>query len=196
MPLTHHAMPPTFALRDSDASDIDAPLLGILLQAGTDLPPELRKLDESLGGALTRSLERGDFKGGRDESLHLDGAGGHADRLLLVGVGTPTEPAAAYRRGASLLGRQAQRTGAGALAVAAPGSDPALVESIVVGIAMGAWQYEDMKSPPAVTVKAKALPVITRPPRFSICCDAARKSHPFPFLARRPKNTSTPLYAG
>jgi len=150
-------MPPTFVLRDSDASEIDAPLLGILLPAGTDLPPELRKLDESLGGALTRSLERGDFKGGRDESLHLDGAAGRADRLLLVGVGTPTEPAAAYRRGASLLGRQAQRTGAGALAVAAPGSDPALVESIVVGIAMGAWQYEDMKSPPPENERKKPL---------------------------------------
>jgi len=154
-------MPPTFALRDGDAADIDTPLLGVLLQAGTDLPPELRKLDDSLGGALTRSLERGDFKGARDESLHLDGAGGRADRLLLVGLGTPAEPAAAYRRGGSLLGRQAQRTGAGTLAVVAPGADSALIESIGLGVAMGAWQYEDLKSPPPETERKKPLTKVT-----------------------------------
>jgi leucyl aminopeptidase len=150
-------MPLTFALRDGDAADIDTPLLGVLLRAGTELPSELGQLDEALGGALTRSLERGDFKGGRDETLHLDGAGGRAARLLLVGVGTPIEPAAAYRRGASLLGRQAQRTGAGALAVVAPGADAALVEAIAIGIAMGAWDYQDLKSPPPEADRKKSL---------------------------------------
>jgi leucyl aminopeptidase len=150
-------MPLTFALRDGDAADIDTPLLGVLLQTGTELPSELRQLDDALGGALTRSLERGDFKGGRDETLHLDGAGGRAARLLLVGVGTPTEAAAAYRRGASLLGRQAQRTGAGALAVVAPGADASIIEPVVLGIAMGAWEYQDLKSPPPEAERKKPL---------------------------------------
>jgi leucyl aminopeptidase len=150
-------MPLTFALRDGDAADIETPLLGVLLQAGTDVPSELRRLDDALGGAITRSLQRGDFKGGRDESLHLDGGGGRAARLLIIGLGAPTEPAAAYRRGAALLGRQAQRTGAGTVAVVAPDAEAALIEPIAIGIAMGAWDYPDLKSPPPEAERKKPL---------------------------------------
>src|SRR4029450_6643743 len=103
----------TFALRDGDAADIDTPLLGVLLQAGTEVPSELRELDQRLNGALTRAFERGDFKGARDESLHFAGASSRASRVLLIGLGTPTEPMAALRRGASLLGRPGHKVGGG-----------------------------------------------------------------------------------
>ena len=46
----------TFALRSGDAAEIDAPLLAVLLQTGTELPGQLRTLDERLGGALSRAL--------------------------------------------------------------------------------------------------------------------------------------------
>lgn len=154
-------MPLTFALRDGNAADIETPLLGILLQAGTDLPSELHALNDAVGGALARSLERGDFKGGRDESLHLDGGGSNAARVLLIGIGTPTEPAAAYRRGAALLGRQAHRMGAGSLAVTAPGADTPLIEAVVIGVAMGAWEYQDLKSPPPPAERKKPLAKVT-----------------------------------
>ncbi|HEX6051761.1 MAG TPA: leucyl aminopeptidase, partial [Gemmatimonadaceae bacterium] len=62
-----------------------------------------------------------------------------------------------YRRGASLLGRQAQRTGAGSLAVVAPGAHAALIEAVAVGIAMGAWEYQDLKSPPPEAERKKPL---------------------------------------
>jgi leucyl aminopeptidase len=147
----------TFALRDGDAADIDTPLLGVLLQAGTEVPSELRELDQRLNGALTRAFERGDFKGGRDESLHFDGASSRASRVLLIGLGTPTEPMAALRRGASLLGRQGHKMGAGSLAACAPGTDSTGVESIAVGLSMGAWEYVDLKTPPPEAERKKPL---------------------------------------
>jgi leucyl aminopeptidase len=190
----------TFALRGGDAADIEIPLLGVLLQAGTDLSPELRRLDEAMGGALTRSLQRGDFKGGRDETLHLDGAGAGAQRVLLVGVGTPTEPVAAYRRGASLLGRQAHRTGAGSLAVVAPAADGGAVESIAIGLAMGAWDYTDLKTPPPEPERKKPLTkatIIAEPTRETRDALAAGEAIAAGYavsrlLAQMPGNLCTP----
>jgi leucyl aminopeptidase len=110
-----------------------------------------------MGGALSRALERGDFKGARDETLHFDGAPSRAARVLLVGLGTPTQPSAGLRRGASLLGRQGHRMGAGSLAVIAPGSDADAVESIAVGLNMGAWEYIDLKTPPPEAERKQPL---------------------------------------
>jgi leucyl aminopeptidase len=81
--------------------------------------------------------------------------------VFLVGLGTPTEPAGAYRRAASLLGRHGQRIGAGSLAVIAPGADAAQVETIAVGVAMGAWDYQDLKSPPPEAERKKPLAKVT-----------------------------------
>ena len=149
----------TFALRSGDAAEIDAPLLGVLLPTGTDLPGQLRTLDERLGGALSRALQRGDFRGARDETLHFDGGESGAGRVLLIGLGTPAAdaPAAAFRRGAALLARQGHRMGAGALAAVAPGADNDTIESMVVGLAMGAWEYVDLKTPPPEAERKKPL---------------------------------------
>ena len=148
----------TLAVRDGDAADVNTPLLGILLQAGTDLPGELRTLDERLGGSLVRSLARGDFRGARDETLHLDGGSSKAGRVLLVGLGAPTEPAAAaLRRGAALLARQGHRMGVGALAVLAPRADAESVEAVAIGLNMGAWEYIDLKTPPPEAERKKPL---------------------------------------
>jgi leucyl aminopeptidase len=147
----------TLALRDSDPAEIETPLLGVLLPSGTELPGELRTLDERLGGALARALERGDFRGARDETLHFDGAASRAARVLLVGLGTLTEPSAAYRRGASLLGRQGHRMGAGSLAVVAPGAGDDGIEPIAIGLNLGPWEYIDLKTPPPEAERKKPL---------------------------------------
>jgi leucyl aminopeptidase len=147
----------TLALRDADAAEVETPLLGVLLQSGTELPAELRTLDERLGGALSRALERGDFRGAKDETLHFDGAESRAGRVLLVGLGTPPEAAAGYRRAASLLGRQAHRLGAGALTVVAPGADDDAIEPIAIGLNLGAWEYIDLKTPPPEAERKKPL---------------------------------------
>ena len=147
----------TLALRDGDAADISTPLLGVFLQTGNELPTALSLLDEKLGGALSRSLERGDFRGARDETLHFDGATSAVGRVLLVGMGTPTEPAASYRRASALLGRRAHGMGAGSVAVIAPGADDDAVESIAIGLNMGAWEYIDLKTPPPEAERKKPL---------------------------------------
>jgi leucyl aminopeptidase len=147
----------TLALRDGDAADIESPLLSVLLQAGTELPTDLSRLDEKLGGALSRALRRGDFRGARDETLHFDGAASAAGRVLLVGLGTPTELAASYRRASALLGRQAHRMGVGSVAVIAPGGGDESVESIAIGLNMGAWEYIDLKTPPPEAERKKPL---------------------------------------
>ena len=152
-----HAMALTLALRDGDAADIDTPLLGVLLQTGNELPSALSRLDDKLGGALARSLARGDFRGARDETLHFDGATSGAGRVLLVGMGTPTETAASYRRASALLGRRAHGMGAGSVAVIAPGSDDDAVESIAIGLNMGPWEYIDLKTPPPEAERKKPL---------------------------------------
>jgi len=147
----------SLALRDGDAADIDTPLLGVLLPAGTEMPGALRALDDRLGGAIRRTLDRGDFRGARDESLHLDGGSSRAGRVLLVGLGTPTELPAALRRGASLLGRKAHGMGVGALAVVAPGTDADAAEAIAIGLNLGAWEYLDLKTPPPEAERKKPL---------------------------------------
>jgi len=151
----------TFALRGGDAADIDTPLLGVLVPAGTDVPDELRGLDDAMGGALGRAFERRDFRGARDESLHLDGGASKAGRVLLVGTGSAEDPMPGLRRGAALLGRQAQRMGAGSLAVIAPGADTAAVESMAIGVAMGAWDYSDLKAPPPEEERKTPLARVT-----------------------------------
>jgi leucyl aminopeptidase len=147
----------TLALRGGDAADVETPLLGVLLQAGTDLPTELAALDSALGGALTRSLERGDFRGARDESLHLEGGGTRASRVLLIGLGTPTETSAAYRRGASLLARQAHRMGAGSVAVVPLTESEENLEAVAIGLNLGPWEYLDLKTPPPEQERKKPL---------------------------------------
>jgi leucyl aminopeptidase len=147
----------TFALRDDDAAETEAPLLGVLLQAGTELPDRLRALDGRLGGALSRAFGRGDFRGARDEMIGFDGASSQAGRVLLIGLGTPTEPSAALRRGASLLARQAHKSGAGTVAAFAPDAQADAIESIAVGLSMGAWEYIDLKTPPPEAERKKPL---------------------------------------
>ena len=160
----------TFALRDDDAADIDAPVLGILLPAGTELPDGLRALDERLGGALSRALERGEFRGARDEMIGFDGGSSGAGRVLLIGLGAATEPVAALRRGASLLGRQAHKSGAGTVAAFAPSGDADGVESIAIGLSMGAWEYVDLKTPPPEAERKKPLT------RATIVADGSRQA--------------------
>ena len=147
----------TLALRGGDAADVETPLLGVLLQAGTDVPTELRALDAALGGALARTFDRGDFRGARDESLHLEGGASNASRVLLIGLGTLTEPGAAFRRGAALLARQAHRMGAGSIAVVSPSTVEDDLEAIAVGLNLGCWEYLDLKTPPPAEERKKPL---------------------------------------
>jgi leucyl aminopeptidase len=127
---------------------LDIPLLVVAQASGAALDAALAPLDATLGGALTRTLERRDFRGGRDETLHITGAATGPKRVLLLGIGKATDRASALRRAGALAGRQGGKMGVGELAFYAGPIDAVETEAIAVGLAAGAWDYTDTKTPP------------------------------------------------
>jgi leucyl aminopeptidase len=139
-------MPIALSVRSTDLAALDTPLLVVALGAQPQLDEALRTVDSTLGGALGRSLERRDFRGGRDETLHLAGGAKGVQRVLLVGVAAGERPNA-LRRAAALAARRAHGMGVGTLAFYAGSMDATELENVAVGLAMGPWEYRDLKSP-------------------------------------------------
>ena len=132
----------------ADLGALDAPLLVVALPSGGLLDTALVALDGALGGVLARSLERRDFRGGRDETLHFAGAASGPARILLLGVGKATDRVSALRRAGAIAARQAGRMGTGSLAFYAGLLDAREAEALVVGLNAGAWEYTDTKTAP------------------------------------------------
>jgi leucyl aminopeptidase len=153
-------MPVSFSLRADDPSALDTPLLVVLLPKPTGVPAELHALDEALGGSLERTLARRDFRGGRDEVLHLGGGASGPQRIVLVGIAS-ADDRSAVRRAASLAGRQAAKYGVAGCAVVAPGLAPDLLEVVATGIALGAWDYDELKTPPPAEERKPKLEQVT-----------------------------------
>lgn len=141
-------MPLTISARAANPATLNTPLLVALLPTGTELPTHLKALDKAVGGAIGRTLRRGDFRGGRDEVLHLTGGSRGPRRVLLVGYGTPTDRPLALRRAATLAARQAHRLGAGSLALLAGAVDAREAEQVLVGLQLGCWEFTDLRTPP------------------------------------------------
>lgn len=154
-------MPLSFAVRTGDAATVPTPLLAVLLGSGRELPRGLRALDAALGGSLERVITRGDFRGGRDETLHVLGNETGPARILLVGVGQGADRALSYRRAATLAARQTHRMGSGAMTIFAPGARDADVEGIIAGASLGCWEYTDLKTPPPVEERRAPLESVT-----------------------------------
>ena len=126
-----------------------SPLLVVALPAKPAVDGALRKLDDALGGALGRSISRQDFRGSRDETLHLGGvAGDGPQRVLLVGMGKVTERRSALRRAAAIAARHAAKYGTGTLQFWAGALTAEEIEAAVVGLAAGAWEFKELKSAP------------------------------------------------
>jgi leucyl aminopeptidase len=136
-----------FSTRDAQLRSLDVPLLVLALAKGTELDDRMRGLDDALGGAISRVLERRDFRSGRDETMHLVGATKGPERILLVGMGGESDSPVAIRRAAMIAARFARRTGAREIAWY-HGNGAAGVENAVIGLSMGAWEYSDTKTPP------------------------------------------------
>jgi leucyl aminopeptidase len=141
-------MPFSISVRPADAGAREAPLLAIALRKGRDLPAELSAIDEALGGALRRALEGGDFRGQRDETLHLTGPADGPRRVLLLGMGDAEPAAPAHKRAGALAARTAAKWGVPSVAFLAPGAAADALEQAVVGLHAGAWKYDDLKSRP------------------------------------------------
>ncbi len=162
-------MPLSLEVRSSDVTSVATPLLVLLLPASRRLPPALRPLDAATDGLLSQTLQRGDFRGERDETLHLSGREGRARRLLLVGIGTPKDVGLALRRAATLAARQAQRMGVGSMTVWGGRLDARGVEGVGVGVQLGSWEYNDLRTPPPDESRRAPLTAAT-----ILVADAAR----------------------
>lgn len=138
-----------------DLGSLDTPLLVLALPSAPTLTPELQPVDGITNGALGRALSRRDFRGGRDETLHLSGGSAGVQRVLLIGMGTPSDRAAGLRRAAMLAGRQGNKLGVGKLAFFAGAVTAAEIEVVGVGLAAGAWDFKELKTaPPAEDERA------------------------------------------
>lgn len=154
-------MPLSIAARAANLATLNTPLLALLLPAGSDMPSDLKALDKAMGGAIGRTLRRRDFRGGRDETLHLSGASRGPRRLLLVGYGSAPTRALALRRAATLATRQAHKLGVGTMTIAAGSVDAAEAEAVLVGAQLGCWEYVELRTPPAEDERREPLDEVT-----------------------------------
>lgn len=135
-----------FAVSLTSPQRLDAAFTAVALGPDADGRP-LATLDQALGGVIRRAIKAGEFRGGRDETLHLTGGAQGRRRVLLVGTGTPGHAPSAARRAAAIAARAARRLGTGKLTFWAPAlQDAACVESAIAGLYLGAWSW-DLKSP-------------------------------------------------
>ena len=182
---------------------LDAPLVALALGPDASLGAAVAALDREMGGVIARCVQQKEFRGDKDEVLHLTGGPKGAHRVLLVGLGTPSHRVTALRRAASLAARRVRQLGVPAMALHAPGVSRAEeIEALTAGLMAGAWEYADLKS---------SLPLDQqRPPLASavlVVTDVAKAKSAFAAglalgegqgLARRlammPGNLCTPAY--
>jgi leucyl aminopeptidase len=134
-------------LRQPGTLNAGNPLVAVILDEGLAVPPGLAAADAAGGGQLRRAIDTRDFRGAKDELLHVTLVGDGPRRMLLVGTGTVTDRPNSLRRAAALAARQAVALGVGELAVFAPDLAERDVEGIAAGIYAGAWEYTELKSP-------------------------------------------------
>ena len=114
-------------------------------------------LDTAAQGALSRSIDMKDFRGSRDETLHLTGLTKGPRRLLLVGMGTVTDRRASLRRAATLAARNAHRLGVGEMVWYSDQLSPEEIEAVTIGLIAGSWEYADLKTPAPEAERRKPL---------------------------------------
>jgi leucyl aminopeptidase len=128
-------------------ADISTPLLAVILPANPAMTPALAGVDSAVGGALSRSLARRDFRGSRDETLLLIGGDSGLKRVLLVGRGAAPLTRTSARRAAAVAARQAVKLGTGGMHVFLPDVTDDAIEGVAIGAAAGCWEYADLRTP-------------------------------------------------
>jgi leucyl aminopeptidase len=195
-------MKPTLAGAAPDFGTLDVPLLVLAFPTAPAIGPELGPVDAATTGALGRAIARRDFRGGRDETLHLAGGERGIQRVLLVGMGTPTDRAAGLRRAGAIAARQATRLGVGRLAFYAGALNTTEFEAAGIGLGIGAWDFKEMKTaPPADEQRAPLDEVVVLAADAAVRTDGTRVATAIGeglSLARRlgmlPGNVCTPDY--
>ncbi|HEV8218233.1 MAG TPA: leucyl aminopeptidase [Gemmatimonadaceae bacterium] len=148
MTLSLNAAAPNFG-------SLDTPLLVVALASPPTVGDALAAADSAVGGAIGRVVARRDFRGARDETLHLAGGERGIQRVLLVGLGGASDRAGALRRAGAIAARQANRLGVGKLAFFAGPLTDAEAEAAALGLAAGSWDFKELKTaPPAEEQRA------------------------------------------
>jgi leucyl aminopeptidase len=141
-------MPATVSLSEKSVDAFSGSLVAIALAESPTLSDAVSALDQTLGGAMQRAIDARDFRGGKDEQLSLSGPQGGPRRILLIGMGKVTDRAGSIRRAAAVAARQGMKSGAGDLGFFAGDLDQREVECAVIGLTVGSWEYNDLKTPP------------------------------------------------
>ncbi|HKH02895.1 MAG TPA: leucyl aminopeptidase [Bradyrhizobium sp.] len=144
------------SINSVNPAEVGAALLVIAL-ADNPTVAGIAGLDAATEGALSRMIDMKDFRGARDEILHLSGGTKGPRRLMLIGMGTVTDRRAAFRRAATLAARNAQRLGVGEMAWHSGEVSAEETEAITVGLIAGSWEYADLKSPVPEAERKKPL---------------------------------------
>lgn len=149
---TDSTTPFTSRVLAAAAAGHGTPLLAVALpQGGRTLPSSIAALDAQAGGALSRLLASGDFRGKKDETalIHPDGP---AARILLVGLGPADQLSAqSVRRAAAVAAKRARTIGVERLSWIMPDhgavSARDAAKAVAEGLAQGAWVYSALKRP-------------------------------------------------
>ncbi len=181
---------------------LDTPLLVVALSSPPSVSDALAAADSAVGGAIARVIGRRDFRGSRDETLHLAGGDRGIQRVLLVGMGGVTDRAGALRRAGAIAARQANRLGVGTLAFFAGPLTAADAEAAGLGLAAGSWDFKELKTAPPADEQRAPLAEATLLAADSTAADrgvgVARAIAEGHALARRlgmlPGNVCTPDY--
>jgi leucyl aminopeptidase len=193
-------------------AQVATPLLAVALAQGSAVPASLAELDRAAGGAVTRAVSSGDFKGKRDETALLYPTGPGApktERLLLVGLGKPGDVSRnSIRRAAAVAAKRARALATKQLgfAVAAEARNGVaardLGQVVVEGAAQGAWVFTELKATPdepkpdfesvAIVCEAKEAKDVAAGRRVG---DATAAGHQLTrYLQMQPGNVCTPSY--
>lgn len=186
------------------------PLLAVPLAEGATVTGPLAALDGRAGGAIARLLERGDFRGRKDETLVVYPVSGPVERVVLLGLGKPAEAGLdRLRRAVGLAVRQAEKLRTGALglvleqASTAVNADIAEAARVAADAAvMAAWDYQDLKTSPEArdTVPVESLTLFVQEAATGARAAAAqgeitgRAANLARGLAIRPGNIATPTF--
>ena len=146
----------TVTLSAANPSEVGTPLLVVALVENPTLSG-IAALDTAVAGALTRTIEMRDFRGARDEMLHLTGVVKGPRRLMLIGMGAMTDRRASLKRAATLAARHAHRLGAGEMTWYSGQITAEETEAVAVGLIAGSWEYTELKSQPPEAERKKPL---------------------------------------
>ena len=124
------------SISSANPTEVGTALLVVALVENPTLSG-IAALDTASQGVLSRTIDSKDFRGSRDETLHLTGFPKGPRRVLLVGMGNVTDRRLSFRRAATLAARTAQRLGVGEMVWYSGQISPEETESITVGLIAG-----------------------------------------------------------